>query len=136
MSILIISLFLQPLETLPEEDKALIEEMKKEAMGREMGEGAGDEGALMVMSTMNDEGVVAVKNAACERLLQVGVQGIEMFWENLMVWANCRVCTWLWTDNSEGGRGPIWTTVAHDTCALFPSKPPVSGVPIGEQVKS
>jgi nucleolar GTP-binding protein len=67
---------LQPLETLPEEDKALIEEMKKEAMGREMGEGAGDEGALMVMSTMNDEGVVAVKNAACERLLQVGVQGV------------------------------------------------------------
>lgn len=63
--------YLQPLETLPEEERALIEEMRSEAVGREMGEGAGDDGALMLMSTMNDEGVVDVKNAACERLLQV-----------------------------------------------------------------
>ncbi|GAQ85610.1 Nucleolar GTP-binding protein [Klebsormidium nitens] len=65
---------LQPLETLPEEEKALIEEMRREAAGRDMGEGAGDEGALMVMSTMNDEGVVDVKNTACERLLQQRVE--------------------------------------------------------------
>lgn len=66
---------LQPLETLPEEEKALIDEMRREAAGRDMAEGAGDEGALMLMSTMNDEGVVDVKNAACERLLQVRAIG-------------------------------------------------------------
>lgn len=36
-----------------------------------MGEGATEDGPILFMSTLSDVGVVGVKNAACERLLQV-----------------------------------------------------------------
>ena len=75
---------LQPLETLPEADRNLLEGMAKEAAvcggfpaDVVMGDGEGEAGSvpggcLLSMSTMTDKNVAAVKNAACERLLQVG----------------------------------------------------------------
>jgi len=76
---------LQPWETLPEEDKNIIRKMGAEAAecggglvlprrtwewARRVGPG---EETLLFMSTMSDGGVVAVKNIACERLLQVSI---------------------------------------------------------------
>ncbi|EFJ25861.1 hypothetical protein SELMODRAFT_231970 [Selaginella moellendorffii] len=49
---------LQSLESLPEEDRQLIMEMKKEAS-----------------NTLTEEGVINVKNTACEKLLQHRVEG-------------------------------------------------------------
>lgn len=67
---------LQPLEALSEEDIKLVMEMKAEAMKTvPVGESTGDEGVLLAMSTLTEEGVIAVKNAACERLLN---QRVEM----------------------------------------------------------
>ncbi|KAL6529349.1 hypothetical protein OROGR_014972 [Orobanche gracilis] len=68
---------LQPLETLPEEDKKLVMEMKSEAAKTVLGQGgeASEEDVLLSMSTLTDEGVISVKNAACERLLN---QRVEM----------------------------------------------------------
>ncbi|GAY50342.1 hypothetical protein CUMW_125830 [Citrus unshiu] len=63
---------LQSLDGISEEDKKLVMEMKAEAMKTVMGQGGevgDDEGVLLTMSTLNEEGVAAVKNAACERLL-------------------------------------------------------------------
>nr|XP_027099932.1 nucleolar GTP-binding protein 1-like [Coffea arabica] len=69
---------LQPLEGISEEDMKLVMEMKAEAMKTVMGQGGeptDDEGVLLTMSTLTEEGVIAVKNAACERLLN---QRVEM----------------------------------------------------------
>ncbi|XP_066375737.1 nucleolar GTP-binding protein 1-like [Miscanthus floridulus] len=62
---------LQPLEGLSEDDMKLVMEMKAEAMKTitEAG-GPNEEGVLLTMSTLTDDGVMAVKNAACERLLE------------------------------------------------------------------
>ncbi|GJN13295.1 hypothetical protein PR202_ga31650 [Eleusine coracana subsp. coracana] len=62
---------LQPLEGLSEEDMKLVMEMKAEAMKTIAQAGdANEEGVLLTMSTSTDDGVMAVKNAACERLLE------------------------------------------------------------------
>ncbi|KAK1260651.1 Nucleolar GTP-binding protein 1 [Acorus gramineus] len=59
---------LQALDGLSEEDKKLVEEMKSEAAKTVIGQ-VGDDGVLLTMSTLTEEGVMSVKNAACERLL-------------------------------------------------------------------
>ncbi|BFG31132.1 hypothetical protein CerSpe_174060 [Prunus speciosa] len=68
---------LQPLEGISEEDKKFVAEMKAEAMKTVIGQGGeatNDEGVLLTMSTLTEEGVIAVKNAACERLLNLRVK--------------------------------------------------------------
>nr|MCL8600393.1 NOGCT domain-containing protein [Proteus mirabilis] len=63
---------LQPFDGLSEEDKKLVMEMKSEAMKSAVGlvgEPSSDDKVLLTMSTLTEEGVIAVKNAACERLL-------------------------------------------------------------------
>eukprot|EP00262_Sarcandra_glabra_P014582 TRINITY_DN4291_c0_g1_i3.p1 TRINITY_DN4291_c0_g1~~TRINITY_DN4291_c0_g1_i3.p1 ORF type:complete len:669 (+),score=110.65 TRINITY_DN4291_c0_g1_i3:152-2158(+) len=64
---------LQPLDGLSEEDMKLVEEMKAEALKTVMGQGNEDE-VLLTMSTLTEDGVIAVKNAACERLLNQRVE--------------------------------------------------------------
>ncbi|KAM0884667.1 hypothetical protein ACQ4PT_030832 [Festuca glaucescens] len=62
---------LQPLDGLSEEDMKLVMEMKSEAMKTlPQGGDPNEEGVLLTMSALTDEGVMAVKNAACERLLE------------------------------------------------------------------
>ncbi|GJX29122.1 nucleolar GTP-binding protein 1, partial [Tanacetum coccineum] len=68
---------LQSLEGIAEDDKKLVEEMKSEALKTLIGQG--DEvrdGAevLLTMSTLTEERVMNVKNAACERLLDQRVE--------------------------------------------------------------
>lgn len=67
---------LQSLEGITEDDKKLVEEMKAEAMKTLVGQGGEptDGGVLLTMSTLTEEGVIAVKNAACERLLDQRVE--------------------------------------------------------------
>ncbi|KAK4260578.1 hypothetical protein QN277_003674 [Acacia crassicarpa] len=68
---------LQPLEGVSEEDKKLIFEMKAEALKTLVGQGGeptNDESVLLTMSTLTEDGVIAVKNAACERLLNQRVE--------------------------------------------------------------
>ncbi|CAK9182494.1 unnamed protein product [Ilex paraguariensis] len=68
---------LQPLEGISEEDMKLVMEMKAEAMKTVIGQGGeptSEEGVLLTMSTLTEEGVSAVKNAACERLLDQRVE--------------------------------------------------------------
>ncbi|OIW08649.1 hypothetical protein TanjilG_03325 [Lupinus angustifolius] len=68
---------LQPLDGLSEEDMKLVMEMKSEALKTvicEGGEASNDEGVLLTMSTLTEDGVIAVKNAACERLLNQRVE--------------------------------------------------------------
>ncbi|KAK4254896.1 hypothetical protein QN277_007972 [Acacia crassicarpa] len=68
---------LQPLEGVSEEDKKLIMEMKAEALKTLVGQGGeptNDESVLLTMSTLTEDGVIAVKNAACERLLNQRVE--------------------------------------------------------------
>ncbi|KAJ7947555.1 Nucleolar GTP-binding protein 1 [Quillaja saponaria] len=68
---------LQPLEGISEEDMKLVMEMKSEAMKTVIGQGGeatNDEGVLLTMSTLTEGGVIAVKNAACERLLDQRVE--------------------------------------------------------------
>ncbi|KAG6649931.1 nucleolar GTP-binding protein 1-like [Carya illinoinensis] len=68
---------LQPLEGISEEDMKLIMEMKAEAMKTLIGQGGeatSDQGVLLTMSTLTEDGVIAVKNAACERLLDQRVE--------------------------------------------------------------
>ncbi|GAB2293259.1 hypothetical protein Dimus_027464 [Dionaea muscipula] len=63
---------LQPLDGISEEDRKLVMEMKAEAMKTVIGQGGeatNEESVLLSMSTLTEEGVIAVKNAACERLL-------------------------------------------------------------------
>ncbi|XP_059655999.1 nucleolar GTP-binding protein 1-like [Cornus florida] len=69
---------LQPLDGISEEDMKLVVEMKSEALKTVMGQGGeptNDEGVLLTMSNLTEEGIIAVKNAACERLLN---QRVEM----------------------------------------------------------
>ncbi|XP_059312069.1 nucleolar GTP-binding protein 1-like [Lycium ferocissimum] len=68
---------LQPMEGISEEDKKLVAEMKDEAMKTVIGQGGeptDEAGALLTMSTLTEDGVIAVKNAACERLLNQRVE--------------------------------------------------------------
>lgn len=68
---------LQPMDGLSEDDKKLIAEMKAEAMKTVLGQGgeaSDDEGVLLTMSALMEDGVIAVKNAACERLLNQRVE--------------------------------------------------------------
>ncbi|KAI5678563.1 hypothetical protein M9H77_09513 [Catharanthus roseus] len=68
---------LQPLEGISEEDMKLVTEMKAEAMKTVIGQGGeatNEEGVLLTMSTLTEEGVITVKNAACERLLDQRVE--------------------------------------------------------------
>lgn len=67
---------LQPLDGLPEEDMKLVEEMKAEAAKTIIGQGGepDEDDVLLTMSTLTDDGVIAVKNAACERLLNQRVE--------------------------------------------------------------
>ncbi|KAM5584546.1 hypothetical protein ABKV19_004091 [Rosa sericea] len=68
---------LQPLEGISEEDMKLVTEMKAEAMKTLIGQGGeatNDDGVLLTMSTLTEEGVISVKNAACERLLNQRVE--------------------------------------------------------------
>ncbi|KAJ8640125.1 hypothetical protein MRB53_016819 [Persea americana] len=67
---------LQPLDGLPEEDMKLVEEMKAEAAKPIIGQGGepDEDNVLLTMSTLTDDGVIAVKNAACERLLNQRVE--------------------------------------------------------------
>ncbi|OMP05162.1 hypothetical protein COLO4_09008 [Corchorus olitorius] len=61
---------LQPLDGLSEEDMKLVREMQAEAMKTVMGQGgeaSNEEGVLLTMSTLTEDGVINVKNAACER---------------------------------------------------------------------
>ncbi|XVE62145.1 hypothetical protein DITRI_Ditri06bG0095300 [Diplodiscus trichospermus] len=68
---------LQPLDGISEEDRKLVMEMKAEAMKTVIGQGgepASEERVLLTMSTLTEDGVIAVKNAACERLLNQRVE--------------------------------------------------------------
>ncbi|MQL81316.1 hypothetical protein Taro_013776, partial [Colocasia esculenta] len=67
---------LQPLDALSEEDIKLVTEMKAEAAKTVIAEGgeATDERVLLTMSTLTEDGVIAVKNTACERLLNQRVE--------------------------------------------------------------
>ncbi|GKV02461.1 hypothetical protein SLEP1_g14896 [Rubroshorea leprosula] len=68
---------LQPLDGLSEEDTKLVMEMKAEALKIVMCQGgkpANEEGVLLTMSSLTEDGVIAVKNAACERLLDQRVE--------------------------------------------------------------
>ncbi|TYI39904.1 hypothetical protein ES332_A02G127200v1 [Gossypium tomentosum] len=68
---------LQPLDGISEEDRKLVMEMKAEAMKIVIGQGGeptNEEGVLLTMSTLTEDGVIAVKNAACERLLNQRVE--------------------------------------------------------------
>ncbi|MBA0784569.1 hypothetical protein Gotri_025738, partial [Gossypium trilobum] len=68
---------LQPLDGISEEDRKLVMEMKAEAMNTVIGQGGeptNEEGVLLTMSTLTEDGVIAVKNAACERLLNQRVE--------------------------------------------------------------
>ncbi|KAK7262518.1 hypothetical protein RJT34_30092 [Clitoria ternatea] len=68
---------LQPLEKVSEEDMRLVMEMKAEALKTIVGQGGeatNDESILLTMSTLTEEGVIGVKNAACERLLDQRVE--------------------------------------------------------------
>lgn len=68
---------LQPLEGISEEDMKLVKEMKAEALKTLVGQGGeatDDDSVLLSMSTLTEEGVIAVKNAACERLLNQRVE--------------------------------------------------------------
>ncbi|KAK5776197.1 hypothetical protein PVK06_044156 [Gossypium arboreum] len=61
---------LQPLDGISEEDRKLVMEMKAEAMKTVIGQGSeptNEEGVLLTVSTLTEDGVIAVKNAACER---------------------------------------------------------------------
>ncbi|KAL2328804.1 hypothetical protein Fmac_022231 [Flemingia macrophylla] len=68
---------LQPLEGISEEDNKLVKEMQAEALKTLVGQGGeptDDDSVLLTMSTLTEEGVIAVKNAACERLLNQRVE--------------------------------------------------------------
>ncbi|KAE8721042.1 Nucleolar GTP-binding protein 1 [Hibiscus syriacus] len=60
-----------------EEDRKLVMEMKAEALKTVIGQGGkpeNEEGVLFTMSTLTEDGVIAVKNSACERLLNQRVE--------------------------------------------------------------
>ncbi|RZC59105.1 hypothetical protein C5167_006418 [Papaver somniferum] len=67
----------QPLDGLSEEDMKLVREMKDEAAKTMVGEGgepSDDANVLLTMSTLTEDGVISVKNAACEKLLNQRVE--------------------------------------------------------------
>lgn len=67
---------LQPLDGISKEDKKLLAEMKEEAIKTLIGQGGealNDEGVLLTMCTLTEEGVTAVKNTSCERLYSISV---------------------------------------------------------------
>lgn len=62
---------LQPLEEISKDDVKLAVDMKVEAVKTLIGQGSKPtnyDGLLLTMSTLTEEGVIAVKNAACVRL--------------------------------------------------------------------
>jgi nucleolar GTP-binding protein len=67
---------LQPLDGLSEDDMKLVNEMKADALKTAIGQGGEgtDADVLLTMSALTEEGVIAVKNAACERLLNQRVE--------------------------------------------------------------
>ncbi|MED6199064.1 hypothetical protein PIB30_072426 [Stylosanthes scabra] len=68
---------LQPLDGISEEDMKLVMEMKSEALKTVIGQGGeatSDDSVLLTMSTLTEDGVISVKNAACERLLDQRVE--------------------------------------------------------------
>ncbi|CAA0805713.1 Nucleolar GTP-binding protein 1 [Striga hermonthica] len=77
---------LQPLEGIPEDDMKLVMDMKAEAMKTLVGlggEATGEKDVLLTMSTLTEDGVISVKNVACERLLNQRV-GSKMKSKKLM----------------------------------------------------
>ncbi|XP_039122254.1 nucleolar GTP-binding protein 1-like [Dioscorea cayenensis subsp. rotundata] len=68
---------LQPMEGLSEDDMKLVMEMKNDALKTVIAQGGEpkDNEVLLTMSTLTDDGVIGVKNTACERLLD---QRVEM----------------------------------------------------------
>ncbi|GMH16039.1 hypothetical protein Nepgr_017880 [Nepenthes gracilis] len=68
---------LQLLDKISDEDRMQLMEMNTEAMKTMIGQGgepAKKEGVLLAMSTLNEEGIIALKNEACERLLDQRVE--------------------------------------------------------------
>lgn len=70
---------LQPFETLPEDEKALLEELRREASRCGSAVTSGDamepeDDCLLTMSTMQEKGLAEVKAAACEKLLAQRVE--------------------------------------------------------------
>lgn len=68
---------LQSFDSVPEEDMKLVMEMKAEALKTVIGQGGeatNEEGVLLTMSTLTEQGVMDVKNAACDRLLDQRVE--------------------------------------------------------------
>ncbi|KAE8710994.1 Nucleolar GTP-binding protein 1 [Hibiscus syriacus] len=68
---------LQSFDGISEEDRNLVTEMKAEALKTVIGQGGEPEnveGVLLTMSTLTEDGVITVKNAACERLLNQRVE--------------------------------------------------------------
>ncbi|KAL3829049.1 hypothetical protein ACJIZ3_017851 [Penstemon smallii] len=62
---------LQPLEGISEDDRKLVMEMKAEAMKTVIGQGGeptDNNSVLLTMSTLTDDGVIAVKKAACKSI--------------------------------------------------------------------
>ncbi|KAL6523773.1 hypothetical protein OROGR_017376 [Orobanche gracilis] len=77
---------LQPLEGISEDDMKLVMEMKAEAMKTIRGEGGeptDENGVLLTMSTLTENGVADVKKAACQRLLAKRVEA-KMKWKKLI----------------------------------------------------
>ncbi|KAI3954084.1 hypothetical protein MKW98_017908 [Papaver atlanticum] len=65
------------LDGLSEEDMKLVREMKDEAAKSMVGEGgepSDNANVLLTMSTLTEDGVISVKNAACEKLLNQRVE--------------------------------------------------------------
>eukprot|EP00898_Chlorokybus_atmophyticus_P007423 jgi/Chlat1/7682/Chrsp64S07148 len=66
----------RPLESLTEDERNLLEDMRKEAAGGEalMADGGEQDDALLTMSTLTEVGISQVKAAACEKLLALRVE--------------------------------------------------------------
>ncbi|KAL6552877.1 hypothetical protein OROHE_008241 [Orobanche hederae] len=77
---------LQPLEGISQDDMKLVMEMKAEAMKTIRGEGGeptDENGVLLTMSALTENGVADVKKAACQRLLAKRVEA-KMKWKKLI----------------------------------------------------
>ncbi|KAL6552874.1 hypothetical protein OROHE_008238 [Orobanche hederae] len=77
---------LQPLEGISQDDMKLVMEMKAEAMKTIRGEGGeptDENGVLLTMSALTENGVADVKKAACQRLLVKRVEA-KMKWKKLI----------------------------------------------------
>ncbi|CAI9767469.1 unnamed protein product [Fraxinus pennsylvanica] len=81
----------QPLEEISKDDVKLVVDMKVESVKTLIGQGGKPtnyEGLLLTMSTSTEEGVIAVKNAACVRLLDQKVK-LKMMSKKLNDSLNC-----------------------------------------------